>query len=134
MSKYLVEANYTLDGIKGVREHGGSARIAAAEELIKSVGGNLESFYFFDSPTIAYIIADFPDDESAAGGLLGRRRRRRSDGANCEAPHGRPGRRGRCQKVDLPTAGNLGRSRDAASPGGFKPRTDCLGAIDGRTV
>jgi hypothetical protein len=30
MPKYLLEVNYTLDGIKGVKSEGGSARVAAA--------------------------------------------------------------------------------------------------------
>jgi hypothetical protein len=33
MPKYLLEVNYTLDGIRGVKAHGGSARVAAATVL-----------------------------------------------------------------------------------------------------
>ncbi|MGH3543778.1 MAG: GYD domain-containing protein, partial [Mycobacterium sp.] len=65
-SQYLLEASYTLDGIKAVKSGGGSARVAAATELIESVGGKLESFYFAFGKTDAYVVADFPDNEAAA--------------------------------------------------------------------
>ena len=42
MSKYLIEASYTADGVKGVLKEGGSARRAAVEQLIKAAGGTLE--------------------------------------------------------------------------------------------
>lgn len=66
MSKYLLEVNYTLDGIKAVKSDGGSARVAAATELTESVGGKVESFYFAFGHTDVYVVADFPDNESAA--------------------------------------------------------------------
>ena len=34
MAKYLFEVNYTLDGIKGVKAKGGSARLAAAKAAV----------------------------------------------------------------------------------------------------
>jgi uncharacterized protein with GYD domain len=62
MPKYLLEVNYTLDGIRGVKANGGSARVAAATELIESVGGKLESFNFAFGATDVYVVADFPDN------------------------------------------------------------------------
>jgi uncharacterized protein with GYD domain len=70
MSKYLLEVTYTRDGIRGVRANGGSARVAAATELIESVGGRLESFYFAFGPTDVYVVADFPDTAAAAAAAL----------------------------------------------------------------
>ncbi|MGA3221586.1 MAG: GYD domain-containing protein [Acidimicrobiales bacterium] len=70
MSKYLLEVNYTLEGIRGVKAQGGSARVAAATELIESVGGKLECFYFAFGKTDVYLVADFPDDVSAATAAL----------------------------------------------------------------
>jgi uncharacterized protein with GYD domain len=70
MSKYLLEVNYTLDGIKGVKAKGGSARVAAATELIEGLGGKIESFYFAFGGTDVYVIADFPDSVSAAAAAL----------------------------------------------------------------
>jgi uncharacterized protein with GYD domain len=66
MSKYLLEVKYTLDGVRGVRAQGGSARDAAATELIASVGGKLDAFYFAFGDTDVYVLADFPDNVSAA--------------------------------------------------------------------
>ena len=65
MPKYLIEASYTVEGAKGVMKNGGSARRSAAEDLIKSVGGKMEAFYFGFGKTDAYVIADVPDNASA---------------------------------------------------------------------
>ncbi len=42
MSKYLIEASYTADGVKGLLKEGGSARRAAVERLVKAAGGTIE--------------------------------------------------------------------------------------------
>jgi len=70
VSKYLLDVSYTLDGFNAVKSGGGSARIAAAKELIESVGGKLESFYFAFGHSDAYVIAEFPDNESAVAASL----------------------------------------------------------------
>jgi uncharacterized protein with GYD domain len=70
MSKYLLEVNYTLDGIRGLKSKGGSDRVAAAKELIEGLSGKLESFYFAFGQTDVYAIADFPDSVSAAAAAL----------------------------------------------------------------
>ncbi len=66
MPKYLLEVNYTLEGIKGVKAKGGAARKAAAQAAAKSVGGKLDSFYFAFGGTDVFVIGDFPDNASAA--------------------------------------------------------------------
>jgi len=45
MPKFLIEASYTLDGVKGVQSAGGSSRRDAVAQVAESVGGTLESFY-----------------------------------------------------------------------------------------
>ena len=70
MSKYLLEVNYTLDGIKGLKSEGGSARVAAATALIEGLGGKVESFYFAFGGSDVYVIADYPDNVSAAAATL----------------------------------------------------------------
>jgi uncharacterized protein with GYD domain len=70
MPKYLLQANYTLDGIKGLKARGGSARLAAVKEAAESVGGKVESFYFAFGDTDAYVIVDYPDNVSAAAAAL----------------------------------------------------------------
>lgn len=64
MGKYLIEASYTVEGVKGVMKAGGSARKAAAKELVESVGGTMEAFYFGFGKTDAYVLCDVPDAAS----------------------------------------------------------------------
>ena len=66
MAKYMLQINYTLQGLKGVTSKGGSARLKAATEAAASVGGSIDSFYFAFGDTDVVVIADFPDDVSAA--------------------------------------------------------------------
>ena len=66
MPKYLVQANYVGEGVKGLLKEGGTSRRAAAEKLIKSLGGTMEAFYYAFGETDAYIIADLPDNASMA--------------------------------------------------------------------
>jgi uncharacterized protein with GYD domain len=66
MPKYLLQVNYTLDGVRGVLAKGGSARKAAAQAAAKSAGGRVESFHFALGSTDAYVIADLPDNAAAA--------------------------------------------------------------------
>lgn len=70
MPKFLLEVNYTIDGIKAVKSKGGSARVAAATELIEGLGGTIESFYFAFGATDVFVVADFPDNVSAAAAAL----------------------------------------------------------------
>ena len=70
MSKYMLEVSYTLDGVKGLSEEGGSARVAAATALVESLGGKVESFYFAFGDTDAYVVIDMPDDVSVASAAL----------------------------------------------------------------
>jgi uncharacterized protein with GYD domain len=66
MPKFLIEVKYTLDGIKGVRTEGGSAREAVARTLVEGLGGKLEAYYFAFGGADCYVIADMPDNVSAA--------------------------------------------------------------------
>jgi uncharacterized protein with GYD domain len=66
MTKYLFEAKYTADGMKGVMKEGGSKRREAADQVIKSAGGKLESFYYAFGDRDVLGIAEFPDHTSAA--------------------------------------------------------------------
>lgn len=66
MAKYLLEVNYTLDGVRGLLAQGGSARQAAAEAAAESVGGKVEHFLFAFGGTDVYVIAEMPDNVTAA--------------------------------------------------------------------
>jgi len=64
MSKYLFQANYNSEGLKGLIKEGGSARQAAIEKLIQSVGGTVETMYYAFGETDLYGIVDVPNDAS----------------------------------------------------------------------
>ena len=66
MAKYLIEVRYTLDGAKGVKAKGGSARRDDAAAAATSAGGTLESFHFAFGEVDAYLVVDFPDNTAAA--------------------------------------------------------------------
>lgn len=66
MPKYLVQANYATEGIKGLLKEGGSSRAANLEQTIKSMGGTIEAFYYAFGDTDVYVIADLPDNASVA--------------------------------------------------------------------
>jgi len=68
--KYLIEVTYTHDGIKGVKDKGGTARAAVAAKLFEELGGKLEAFYFAFGGTDVFVIADLPDDVSAAAAAI----------------------------------------------------------------
>ena len=70
MPKFLIEASYTLDGVKGVQSAGGTSRRDAVAAVADSVGGKLESFYFAFGDSDAYVVVDLPDNESAAAVAL----------------------------------------------------------------
>jgi len=66
MPKYLVQANYVGEGIKGLLKEGGSSRRAAVEKLFGSLGGKVEAFYYAFGDTDLFVIADAPDNVTAA--------------------------------------------------------------------
>ena len=66
MPKYLVQANYVGEGIKGLLKEGGSSRRAAVEKLFASLGGKVEAFYYAFGDTDLFVIADAPDNVTAA--------------------------------------------------------------------
>lgn len=66
MGKYLVEASYTTEGVRGLLKDGGSKRRAAVQSAVKKVGGRLEAFYFGFGGTDAYVLVDGVDAPTAA--------------------------------------------------------------------
>jgi len=70
MAKYLIQASYSAEGIKGVIKDGGTGRRTAIEGAVKALGGKLESVYFAFGDSDIYGIADMPDNVSAAAFAL----------------------------------------------------------------
>jgi uncharacterized protein with GYD domain len=65
MPKYLFEASYTTEGVKGVASKGGSARRDAIEQMFQASGGTMEGFYFAFGDSDAYVFGDLPSNEAA---------------------------------------------------------------------
>jgi uncharacterized protein with GYD domain len=70
MPKYLVEASYTVEGVKGLQSAGGSSRRDAIAAVAEGVGGRLESFYFAFGERDVYTVLDLPDNETATAVAL----------------------------------------------------------------
>lgn len=66
MPKYLVQVNYTLEGVRGLVKDGGSSRRAVVERVIAGLGGTMESFYFCFGTYDVVVIAELPDNASVA--------------------------------------------------------------------
>ena len=70
MPKYLFHASYTRQGVEGIQARGGSSRRDALAGSARSLGGELESFYFAFGDHDSYVIVDLPDNEAAAALVL----------------------------------------------------------------
>jgi uncharacterized protein with GYD domain len=71
MAKYLVEASYTVDGIKGVLKEGGTARRDAVAAALKGLGAKVDSLYYAFGENDVYVIVDAPDNVTAAAVAMG---------------------------------------------------------------
>ena len=67
MPKYLIEASYTGEGVRGLLKEGGTGRVEAVEKAMASLGGTVESFHFAFGDRDAVVIIDCPDNVTAAG-------------------------------------------------------------------
>ena len=70
MYKYLFQASYTGEGLKGLLKEGGTSRRQAVEKTIEGLGGTLEAFYYAFGYTDVYAIAELPDNVSTAAFAL----------------------------------------------------------------
>jgi uncharacterized protein with GYD domain len=66
MPKYLFEANYTPEGVRGLKQAGAASRVAAVGEMCAELGGRVDSFHFAFGSVDAFVVCDLPDDEAAA--------------------------------------------------------------------
>ena len=78
MPKYLLQANYTAQGLQGLLKEGGTSRQRVFEEMAREQGETLESFYYAFGGTDLYMTFNLPDTATAtavslsigAGGAL----------------------------------------------------------------
>jgi uncharacterized protein with GYD domain len=61
MSKYLIEASYTPEGLRGLQKDKASGRKQAVTKLLESLEGKLEGMYFALGERDVILIIDVPD-------------------------------------------------------------------------
>ena len=66
MAKYLLQATYSAEGIKGVAKDKASGRKAAIEKALAGVGAKLEAMYYVFGDYDAVLIVDAPDNVAMA--------------------------------------------------------------------
>ena len=71
MPKYLVEASYSADGLKGLQKDKAAGRKAAVAKAAESLGGKLEAFYYALGDHDVISIVDLPNAVSASAFALG---------------------------------------------------------------
>ncbi len=70
MAKYLLQASYSSEGLKGLRKDKASGRKAAVSKLFESVGGKVESMYYSFGEYDVVLIVEAPDNVAAAAAGL----------------------------------------------------------------
>jgi len=65
MPKYMLQASYTADGVKGLIKDTASGRKAAVKAVVEAVGGKLESVYYCFGKDDVVVIMDLPDNVAA---------------------------------------------------------------------
>lgn len=66
MTKYMLRANYTQQGLAGLLKEGGSGRREALARTVEGVGGTVEAMYYAFGDCDLYLIVDLPDETAAA--------------------------------------------------------------------
>lgn len=70
MPKFLIQARYTPEGIRGLINDSASGRRADVTAAVEAVGGKVESFYYCFGEDDAVVLIDLPGNvEAAALGL-----------------------------------------------------------------
>lgn len=71
MSRYLVQAAYTAEGLKGLQKDKASGRRQAVTRAVEGLGGRLEAIYYALGDYDVMLIVDMPD--AISGAALGLR-------------------------------------------------------------
>ena len=66
MPKFLIQATYTPEGIRGLQKDKASGRAEVIAKAAQSMGGNLESMHFALGADDVIAILDLPDASAAA--------------------------------------------------------------------
>lgn len=66
MSKFLIEACYTAEGLKGLQKDKASGRLEALTKAVQSLDGKVDSMHFALGDDDVIAILDFKDTGAAA--------------------------------------------------------------------
>ena len=66
MPKYLVEASYTAEGLRGLQKEGALARVENAAKVAGALGGKCDAFHWSFGDTDVVAIFDLPSGADAA--------------------------------------------------------------------
>lgn len=66
MPKYMIQASYTAEGLKGLAKDKASGRRAAVTKMLGQAGVKVESFYYSFGKDDVVLIVDGPDNTTAA--------------------------------------------------------------------
>src|SRR5258708_38644816 len=67
MAKYMYQASYTVEGVRGLLKETASGRRKAVEAAIVALGGKVECLYYTFGSDDVVLIMDMPDKITAAG-------------------------------------------------------------------
>jgi uncharacterized protein with GYD domain len=66
MPKYLIQASYTAEGLKGLQKDKASGRKNAVAQAAEGVGGRLEAMYYSLGEDDVFVVVDAPNIGSVA--------------------------------------------------------------------
>jgi uncharacterized protein with GYD domain len=66
MPKFLLEANYTSEGLRGLMKDTAAVRETRIREMLANAGGKLDGLYFALGDVDVYVICDLPDVATCA--------------------------------------------------------------------
>ena len=65
MAKFLFEASYGPEGVRGLVREGAAHRRTNIESTVAELGGHVEALYFAFGDVDAYLIIELPDNVTA---------------------------------------------------------------------
>ncbi|WBB70973.1 GYD domain-containing protein [Micromonospora sp. WMMD812] len=63
---FLLKSTYTIDGVKGLVNDGGTKRVDVVRKMVEDAGGRMESMYFGFGDHDTYVLCELPDHKTAA--------------------------------------------------------------------
>jgi uncharacterized protein with GYD domain len=64
--RFMIAANYTAEGEKGLLRDGGTARRTSVTKMIEDLGGAVETFDYAFGTDDVFVVCELPDNVTAA--------------------------------------------------------------------